>query len=381
MSFRSWFSSLTSRRFVARGQRPSRRPTSRLCIEALEDRIVPAAALSVGDPAIFEGDQGTRYAMVSVSMSIPGAKQTVTVDYATADRTATAGSDYGAVSGRLTFAPGEVNKTITVPVYGDFLAEPNESFFINLSGAKRATIADGQGVVTIWDDEPRVYISDSYAVEGTTGTTPLTFSVYLSHAYDLPVTVEYATADGTATAGDDYQAASGTVTFAPGQTSQTITVLVNGDRLAEPNETFFLNVSSADSYVAIGGGAGGGTIIDSVPRIRSDDGYNWDGMLIFYVSLSVATEEAVTVNYATADGTAVAGVDYVAVSGTLTFAPGEMYQEIFVEVLNGSADTFFSMYFSATSPNAILESEIVYGYCLDLWYYDPYEEPYQNYYL
>src|SRR5207248_566237 len=95
------------------------------------------------------------------------------------------------------------------------------------------------------------------ALEGNTGTTPFTFTVTLSAVYDEPVTVDYATADLTAdeqywygpgaTAGDDYTATSGTVTFAAGETSKTITVLVTGDPLVEPNESFFVNLSNPTS--------------------------------------------------------------------------------------------------------------------------------------
>ena len=92
----------------------------------------------------------------------------------------------------------------------------------------------------------------------------------LSAAYGQAVTVHYATADGTATAGSDYQAASGTLTFAAGQTSQTITVLVNGDRLAEPTETFFVNLSDpTNAFIADGQGVG--TILDDEPRISIND--------------------------------------------------------------------------------------------------------------
>ena len=155
------------------------------------------ASLSVSDVTLIEGNAGTQNAVVTVSLSAPSTK-TVTVNYSTANGTASAGSDYQAVSGKLTFAPGQTSKSILVPVIGDRLGEPNETFFVNLSGAKNATIADGQGVVTIVDDEPRISINDVSATEGNSGTTPFTFTVSLSAAHDEPVTVNYATADGTA---------------------------------------------------------------------------------------------------------------------------------------------------------------------------------------
>jgi len=142
----------------------------------------------------------------------------VTVNYATADGTATAGSDYQSMSGTLTFAPGETSKTITVQVIGDRLAEPNETFTVNLRNPTNANIGNGQGVGTILDDEPRISISDVSKKEGRTGQTTLfTFTVTLSAAYDQPVTMLFRTVDGTATTSDhDYVAQTGTLTFNPG---------------------------------------------------------------------------------------------------------------------------------------------------------------------
>src|SRR4029077_13507830 len=108
--------------------------------------------------------------------------------------------------------------------------------------------------------------SDRTVTEGNTGVTSATFTVTLSAAYDVPVTVNYSTANGTATAGSDYQATSGTLTFAPGETSKTVTVQVIGDRLAEANETFFVNLSSPTNAV-ITDGQGVGTIAYDEPRI------------------------------------------------------------------------------------------------------------------
>src|SRR5205085_8676361 len=113
--------------------------------------------------------------------------------------------------------------------------EPNETFFVNLSSPINATIADGQGVGTIMDDEPRISISDVTKAEGKKGQTTLfTFTVTLSAAYDQSVTMSYRTVDGTATTGDsDYIAQTGTLTFKPGETTKTITIVVNGDSKKE----------------------------------------------------------------------------------------------------------------------------------------------------
>ena len=112
--------------------------------------------------------------------------------------------------------------------------------------------------------------------EGNTGQAPLTFAVTLSSAYDAPVTVDWATTDISATTVSDYQAQSGTLTFAPGVTTKSITVLVNGDRLAEPDETFHVNLSGATSAV-INHGVSVGTIVDDEPRISITDATRAEG--------------------------------------------------------------------------------------------------------
>lgn len=255
---------LFNRLFRAAKSRPTGapRPPARLSVEPLDARLVPAA-LSVGDAVIVEGNTGTQYALVSVTLNAPS-KQMVTVNYATADGTARAGSDYGAVSGRLTFAPGETGKTVAVPVYGDRLSEANESFTVSLGGAQRATVADSTGAVTIADDEPRLSVGDAagtvvYKTDGTVAATTLTFTVSLATAYDQEVTVGYATADGTATAGVEYVAASGTLTFAPGETTKAITVQVLGNFVGIDRQ-FHVNLSGASVNAQILDGQGVGTI-------------------------------------------------------------------------------------------------------------------------
>jgi hypothetical protein len=226
------------------------------------DWVLPPPTLSINDATVTEGNTGTVNAVFTVTLSAAW-NQTVTVRYSTADNTATtAGNDYQPKSGTLTFAPGVTSQTITVLVNGDRVGETDESFFVNLDSPTVASIADGQGVGTILDDEPRITISDVSLKEGNTGTTNFNFTVSLSAAYTATVTVRYATADGTATvANKDYQAKSGTVTFAAGVTSQTITILVNGDKTKEPNETFYVNLSNAVSAL-ITDSQGVGTILN-----------------------------------------------------------------------------------------------------------------------
>src|SRR5262245_53712571 len=112
--------------------------------------------------------------------------------------------------------------------------------------------------------------SSTTTKEGNSGLTAFAFTVSLSVAYDVPVTVDYATAGGSATSGSDYQFASGTLTIPAGQTSGVITVMVNGDRLGESNETFLVNLSNPN-YGVIADGQGVGTIVDDEPRISISD--------------------------------------------------------------------------------------------------------------
>jgi hypothetical protein len=169
-------------------------------------------SVSIRDTAVTEGNTGNVNATFTVALS-HASKADVRVHYTTADITATAGSDYTAAVGDVTIPAGQTSATITVGVRGDRLGEANETFVVNLSGAANATIADGQAVGTIVDDEPRINISDVTKAEGKKGqTTPFTFTVTLSVPYDQPVTMSFQTVNDTATTGDhDYVAKAGTL--------------------------------------------------------------------------------------------------------------------------------------------------------------------------
>ena len=172
-----------------------------------------------------------------------------------------------AVSGVLLFSPGETNKTITVPVNGDTQNEPNETFFVNLTGSAEAAITDGQAVALILDDDPLLVINDATMVEGNTGATAMILVAALSNASPLTVTADFATSNGAAQAGSDYQAASGTLTFAPGEVVKLVTVQVLGDTFVEPSESFFVSLSNATNAVA-GPGAGHGRHHERRPPAR-----------------------------------------------------------------------------------------------------------------
>ena len=219
-------------------------------------------AVDISDVTVSEGNTGTRNATFTVTLSAASA-QPVTVAYTTAGGTAAVG-DYQDTSGTLTFAPGETSKAITVLVNGDRLAEPTETFVVNLSGSTNATIADGQGVATILDDEPRISIGDVTKKEGNAKKSALfVFTVTLSVAYDQPVTMSFGTVNGTATTSDgDYVGKTGTLTFAPGETSKTITIEVKGDSKKESDETFYLDLFGLSSNALFTKNRGIGKILN-----------------------------------------------------------------------------------------------------------------------
>jgi hypothetical protein len=514
--------------------------------------VVGQPSLSINDVSVTEGNTGTASATFSVTMNPANLSQTVTVNYATADWTATtANNDYVAANGTLTFAPGETSKLITVSINGDTTIEANENFYVNLSGATNALLADPQGVGIIASDDlppgpavtvaatsvapggtiaftvlnspgnaldwitltpttgadgsytrwmylnglqtppqagttsatlqfpaptvpgtydvrlfannrlaklatsapvlvatqPMLSIGDVSVTEGNSGTSVATIAVTLSPLSSQPVSVEFATSDGTATtAGNDYGAATGTLTFAPGVGTQTISVVINGDTAIEATEMFNVNLSSpvnapiADAQgvvtitsddvpagpavtlaqgsvspngrfqVSISGGPGNPTDWVTITPVGSPDGAYADWFYLnglktppaaglpsatvsmtapptmgtydvrlfannrltrlatsgpltvsngpalsindvavsegnagtvvatFTVTLAPVSSQTVTVGYATADSSATtANGDYLAASGTLSFAPSESTKTIAVTINGDTA--------------------------------------------
>jgi hypothetical protein len=176
--------------------------------------------------------------------------QSTTVKYFTADGTAIAGSDYTAASSTLTFAQGQTTRTFNVSMINDNVFETSESFSVNItdpSGATGQLLSPASASVTLQDDDQRPSISDlSTSVdEPSLGNTSVAnVTVRLSNPSVETVSINYHTADGTAVAGSDYQATSGTLTFDPLQTVKTVPITVFGDNSIEGDEGFFLQISS-----------------------------------------------------------------------------------------------------------------------------------------
>lgn len=224
----------------------------------------PLVGISISGGSVTEGNSGTTPLSFTVTLA-SAAASTVTVNYATANGTAAAGSDFTATSGTLTFAPGETSKTVSVAVIGDTAFESNETFALTLSGASaNARIATASATGTIVNDDQQVARTLSIAsVTAPESQGIFSFIVTLSVASTSRVTVKYATADGTAVAGrtGDYTATSGTLTFNAGETSKVIAVSVRNDTLVEADETFSVRLSSA-SGATIATGTGIGTIVN-----------------------------------------------------------------------------------------------------------------------
>ena len=189
-------------------------------------------------------DAGTVSIIVSLDAA---AATTVTVDCATSDGTAEAGSDYSSVNNTLSFAPGVTDWVFTVPITDDVVDEPNESVMLTLSGATHASITGtNPATITIIDDEavsPAVqFSSGGYTFAEDTGHAIVTAT--LDGASPLTVSVDCATDDGTAVAGSDYAATANTLVFAPGTTSQSCTIPVIDDDAREADETIELSLSN-----------------------------------------------------------------------------------------------------------------------------------------
>jgi glucose/arabinose dehydrogenase len=298
----------------------------------------PVPTLSIAGVSINEGNSGTSNALFTVSLSAASGRP-ISVAYATADATATAAGDYVNTSGTLTFNPGEISKSISVPVNGDVTFEADETFTIALTNPTNAALAAAVGTGRIINDDapPTISINNRSVTEGNAGTVIAGFTVSLSTAIGLPVSVNYATADGTAASANDYASASGTLTFNPGETSKTISVTINGDVTVEADETFTVTLS-APTNATLATAVGTGTIIndDVAGTLRfSNAAYSINegaGTATITVIRTLGSSGTVTINYATSNGTATAGEDYVAASGTLTFGNEETSKSFTVSI-------------------------------------------------
>ncbi len=312
--------------------------------EILDDDA-PVTVGLVGPVAVTEGNAGTADLVFTVALSSASGRD-VSVGFIAAGQTALTGVDFQAASGTLNFAPGDTSATLTVSVIGDLIDEVDETLEVMLNNPTNATIGTGQAVGTITDDDspPAVSIADSSVTEGDSGTVTLSFDVSLNAASGQTVMVDYATVDATATAGTDYVANSGSVSFEPGQVSRTLSIQVIGDTVFESDETLGIVLSNPTNATLADGDAVG-TIVEndaqpviSLSAASGGEGTASNGTVTLTATLTASSTQTITADFATSDDTAVAGVDYAATSGTLTFTPGDTVGNIPITLIADAID-------------------------------------------
>ena len=315
-------------------------PGTRAEWQAALDAAPPSAtvpSLSIADAEVTEGNSGPRNLVFAVSLSA-AATMPVTVDVATLDGTARAGSDYVATATTLSFAPGEARKTVMVPVVDDGVTELTETLRLQLSNARGATLRDAAATGTIRDDDV-----DS-APAAPSGGAGLAYRVDndWGSGFTATITVEAgATALNGWTAGFEAD-------FTIANIWNAVIVSHVGDRYVIRNQSYNGSVApggeTSFGFQAAGGPANSltGLALDgasppALPSIAVADASMAEGAgagaLVFTVSLSAPAAGPVSVAYRTADGTATAGSDYTATAGTLTFAASETTKTLRVGVL------------------------------------------------
>lgn len=322
-----------------------------------------SSSVSIADATVSEGDAGDNPLLAFVVSLSQAASENVSVDYQSASGTASAGSDYQQTNGTLVFLPGQTQQTVNVSVIGDTAVESHETMLVNLSNPSGVTMGDASATGTIMDDDTYHFsINDAQVGEGNNGDSPVMTFTVTRMPDGAAVSVDYASESGTAVsdagAGSDFVSVNGTLSFSPGQTSQTVDVTVIGDNVVEDNELFGVRLTNPSEGV-IDRPVGAGTIIDddSVRTITIEDSIVLEGNtgttdMVFTLRLDQAAGQTITVDYASADDSATAGSDYIAGAGTVTFNTGDSQQQLTISV-NGDTDVEGDEQFFVNLTNSI----------------------------
>lgn len=247
--------------------------------------------LSISDSAELERDVGEEAFTFGVTLSDIPFEGGVSFLVTTSDGTATAGEDYVAVSSEPYFiSDQQTSTTVRVRVIGDLMNEPDETFNVSIKIVSGATLADGEAVGTIInDDSPTADLSVRVlgsAVEGNVGTSVQNFLVLLSRPVNEDVELTATTSDGTATFGSDYIALSAEAfTIPAGQLEILVPVEVLGDTSDEPDETYTLTIASGSSAVTIGTATATATILDDDLPISEIYEIQGDGICSPFVAM------------------------------------------------------------------------------------------------
>ncbi len=304
--------------------------------------------VAVSDANVVEGNSGARNVTFTLTRwgNTGGASS---VKVATANGSATAGSDYTAVSSTtVSFGAGETSKLVTVSITGDTAVEANETLKLNLSNPVGATISDTSGSATIVnDDTSYLTVNDMSVAEPDTGTKNLKLTLTRAGSTSGTASVTVTTANGTAGSGDYLALPATVVSFAPGEKYKDVVVAVKGDTADEANEMFQLKLS-APVGASIADNAGTGTIIDdegpselapttflAVDSVAVIERNTSTANAVLTVKRSGDVSGVTWVDVATADDTAT-GSDYSSVAGTVMFNPGEKTKTVGISI-NGDA--------------------------------------------
>jgi len=306
---------------------PVLEPTTRFALGTIRDAVT---ALSIEPATANEGGQ-----LIFRVLRTGNVSGTSTVQYATIDGSAAAGSDFNAINGTITFEPSQLSRDVIVQTLEDTVMEGSENLTVTLSSPTGATIAGFSATGAINNVSPSLLrVADAQAVEGG----PLAFVITRSGDTTGTTTVQYATAMGTAIAGWDFTHASGSVSFAPGETTKTVNVATLSDSPDEGSETINLVLSNPVGGV-IQRGSAIGTINDPSSFLNVADAQASEGApLAFVITRSGYTTRTTTVQYATAADTATRGTDFMSSSGIVIFAAGETTKTVNVATLSDSPD-------------------------------------------
>ena len=292
------------------------------------DNDVPA--LSIEDAEASEGDGEISFA---VTLDGPGSR-TVRVDWATADKTATAGQDYTARKAELVFDPGETRQEVKVPLLDDTVVEPDETFTVKLSSPGGATLERSEATGTIVDNDlPLVSISAAAPSvdEGEDVRFDLTRSGNLRNA--LSVTVRVNTT-GSFLA----ETPPAMVSFGSGESAAVLRIATVDDTRDEADGTVEAVLVEADDYVIGDPGKAVVAVTDNdrppAIGIESARALEIAGEIVFPITLAAASDLVVTVEWSTSDGTARAEEDYRGAGGVVTFPPGRTLENIRVILLD-----------------------------------------------
>ncbi len=310
--------------------------------------------------AAYSVSEGVGTAVITATLSVTSSVN-VSVNYATSNGTAQAGSDYTAANGTLTFTPGQVSQTFTVPITDDLTFELNETVLLALSVPISASLGvPSTASSTILDnDSPPTVQFDPAAFSVNENSSSAIIQVSLSVVAGAPVTVTYATSDGTALAGSDYTATTNQLVFNTGETIKTFTVPILNDALDETDETVNLALSNPQN-ATLGTPDDVATLTildnDNPPTVQfSASGFSVSeasSTATITATLSAPSGLTVTVGYGTSDFTALAGSDYVTATGTLTFTAGATNATFTVPIVNNTlneADEIVNL--TLSSPN------------------------------